>query len=202
MSNIGLVFFILLVGLETDTELIKRYARQVALIALPGMAVPFAISVGLAKFVFEQSTDQSQSFTTFFLFVSTVMAVTSLSVLSRVISELKLLNTVLGSVTIAAGALNDLIGYVLLALGSALGSGGKQINALYQLLVAFALFLLQWFVVRPVLFWLIGRTSFDMSGASRTRVPDHLLVITLLGALISAFITDACNLVSLFCRAG
>ena len=93
-SNIGLVFFILLVGLETDTDLIRKHAKRVALIALPGMAIPFAISVGLAKFLYDKSTDQSTNFSTFMLFVATVMAVTSLSILSRIISELKLLNTV------------------------------------------------------------------------------------------------------------
>lgn len=116
--------------------------------ALPGMAVPFGIAAGLAKLLYDVETDGSVQFSTFYLFVGTTMAVTSLSVLSRVLAELRLLSTTLGSVAIAAGACNDTIGvsgaqrlcmheahaaqYILLALASALAGGGKQINALFQ----------------------------------------------------------------------
>jgi Kef-type K+ transport system membrane component KefB len=74
------------------------------------MAVPFGISAGLAKLLYDIETDGSVQFSTFFLFVGTTMAVTSLSVLSRVLAELRLLSTTLGSVAIAAGACNDTIG--------------------------------------------------------------------------------------------
>lgn len=194
-SNIGLILFILLVGLETDTDTIIKNAKKVALIAIPGMAIPFAISVGLANFVYKRSTDQSQDFSTFMLFVATVMAVTSLSVLSRIVSELQLVNTLLGSLVIAAGALNDLLGYILLALGSSLATKGRQINALYELLVALAMFLVQWFIVRPLMFWWITKKSnFDLHGSSKQRVPAGLMAFTILGAFVSAFITEACNL--------
>ncbi|MCO5565744.1 hypothetical protein L7F22_019418 [Adiantum nelumboides] len=194
-SNIGLILFILLVGLETDTDTIIKNAKKVALIAIPGMAIPFAISVGLANFVYKRSTDQSQDFSTFMLFVATVMAVTSLSVLSRIVSELQLVNTLLGSLVIAAGALNDLLGYILLALGSSLATKGRQINALYELLVALAMFLVQWFIVRRLMFWWITKKSnFDLHGSSKQRVPAGLMAFTILGAFVSAFITEACNL--------
>ncbi len=191
MANIGLSFFLFLIGLETDTDLMAKYWQKVLLITLPGMAIPFGIAVGISRLIWMIETDQSVKFTTFFLFVGTVMAVTSLSVLSRIMAEMNILSTRLGCITIASGVCNDLIGYVLLALGSALGTGGKQIDALYQLLAAAGYIAMLWFVFRPVMNRLIVRSGFDMTTGADDRVPEHLLVIALCGALVSAFYTDA-----------
>ncbi|KAI3488098.1 hypothetical protein L1887_47877 [Cichorium endivia] len=191
MAGIGLSLFLFLIGLETDTDLMAKYWQKVLLITLPGMAIPFGIAVGIARLIWQVETDQTVKFTTFFLFVGTVMAVTSLSVLSRIMAEMNILSTRLGCITIASGVCNDLIGYVLLALGSALGTGGKQIDALYQLLAAAAYIALLWFVFRPLMNRLIVRSGFDMSPGAEDRVPEHLLVIALVGALVSAFYTDS-----------
>ncbi|PWN38719.1 hypothetical protein IE81DRAFT_350804 [Ceraceosorus guamensis] len=199
-SNIGLIIFMLLVGLETDVDLIVRYARQVALIALPGMAIPFGIAAGVSKLIYDVEGGTSATFTTFMLFLATTMAVTSLSVLSRVVAELKLLSTTLGSVVIAAGALNDLIGYVLLALGSALaagGSGSSRIDALYQLLIGVALAVFLWFVVRPFTFFWIRHSHFSLDGptsGSENKVPNSLLTFVIVGSLISSFVTQIAGL--------
>ncbi|SJX64774.1 related to potassium/hydrogen antiporter [Sporisorium reilianum f. sp. reilianum] len=191
MANIGLSLFLFLIGLETDTDLMAKYWQKVMLITLPGMAIPFGIAVGIARLIWQVETDQTVKFTTFFLFVGTVMAVTSLSVLSRIMAEMNILGTRLGCITIASGVCNDLIGYVLLALGSALGTGGKQIDALYQLLAAAGYIAILWFVFRPLMNHLIVRSGFDMTTGADDRVPEHLLVIALCGALVSAFYTDA-----------
>ncbi|SPO30961.1 related to potassium/hydrogen antiporter [Ustilago trichophora] len=191
MAGIGLSLFLFLIGLETDTDLMAKYWQKVLLITLPGMAIPFGIAVGISRLIWQLETDQTVNFTTFFLFVGTVMAVTSLSVLSRIMAEMNILSTRLGCITIASGVCNDLIGYVLLALGSALGTGGKQIDALYQLLAAAGYIAILWFVFRPFMNRLIIRSGFDMSTGAEDRVPEHLLVIALCGALISAFYTDS-----------
>ncbi|SPO29592.1 related to potassium/hydrogen antiporter [Ustilago trichophora] len=191
MAGIGLSLFLFLIGLETDTDLMAKYWQKVLLITLPGMAIPFGIAVGISRLIWQLETDQTVNFTTFFLFVGTVMAVTSLSVLSRIMAEMNILSTRLGCITIASGVCNDLIGYVLLALGSALGTGGKQIDALYQLLAAAGYIAILWFVFRPFMNRLIIRSGFDMTTGAEDRVPEHLLVIALCGALISAFYTDS-----------
>ncbi|CEH19609.1 Predicted K /H-antiporter [Ceraceosorus bombacis] len=161
-SNIGLIIFMLLVGLETDVDLIVRYARQVALIALPGMAIPFGIAAGVSKLIYDVEGGTSATFTTFMLFLATTMAVTSLSVLSRVVAELKLLSTTLGSVVIAA---------------------------------ALAVFL--WFVVRPFTFFWIRHSHFSLDGPTsgpENKVPNGLLTFVIVGSLISSFVTQIAGL--------
>ena len=196
-AGIGLSLFLFLVGLETDTDLMAKHLKRVTIIFLPGMAIPFAVAVGICKLIYEKEVigvmAEPPQFTTFFLFIATTMAVTSLSVLSRIMAEMGILSTMLGVSTIAAGVANDLVGYILLALGSALASGGKQIDALWELLTAVAFVLFLWFLVRPAMFWLLRRSEFDINDteSKHNKVPPHMMVIAVVGALVSAFFTDS-----------
>lgn len=190
MSSFGLVSFLFLVGVETDTDLIIKYWKSVVLITVPPFAASFAVCVGIAKLIYDHLGSQDVPFTTFFVFVGTVMAVTSLSVLSRVLAEMGLLTSRLGATSIAAGAANDTLGYCLLAIGSSLAGGGKQIFALYQLLAFTAYLLLLIVVWRPFLFWLIKREGIDLSPDSKDYVPRWLILIAVLGGLFSCCMSD------------
>lgn len=213
MSSFGLVTFLFLIGVETDTDLIVKNWKSVILITIPPFAASFAVSVGVAKLIYDTLTSQDVPFTTFFIFVGTVMAVTSLSVLSRVLAEMGLLTSRLGATTVAAGAANDTLGcvwmpctekrprmltivhatlhsYCLLAVASSLAGGGKQINALYQLLCFLAYLLVLIFIWRPILFWLIKRQGIDLSPDSNDYVPRWLILIGILGGLFSACMSD------------
>ena len=110
VAQTGLVVFLFLVGLETDTELMLAHWHSVLLITVPPFALTFGVAVGIARLFWDELTDGAQPFTTFFVFVGTVMAVTSLSVLSRVLSEMGILATKMGAMAIAAGAGNDTLG--------------------------------------------------------------------------------------------
>lgn len=191
VSSFGLVSFLFLVGVETDTDLIIKYWKSVVLITVPPFAASFAVAVGVSKIIYDKLSSQEAAFTTFFVFVGTVMAVTSLSVLSRVLAEMGLLTSRLGATTIAAGAANDTLGYCLLAIASSLAGGGKQIFALYQLLAFTAYLLVLIFIWRPILFWLlVKKEGIDLSPDSKDHVPRWLILIGVLGGLFSSFVGD------------
>lgn len=224
VAQIGLVVFLFLVGLETDTDLMLAHWHSVLLITVPPFALTFGVSVGIAHLFWQELTDGTQPFTTFFVFVGTVMAVTSLSVLSRILSEMGLLSTKMGAMSIAAGAGNDTLGeahtkrargvfwftltghtgllfaamapgYCLLAIASALAGGGQQIYALYQLLAFTAWLLILVFLWRPLLFrWLKAAGVNNMEANSHDHVPRLLIVAGVLGGLISSCVSDMVGL--------
>lgn len=80
---------------------------------------------------------------------------------------------------------------MLLALGSALGSGGAGIVALYELLAAAGFIAGLWFIYRPIMNQLLLRSGFDQHSDKEQKVPEHLLAIGIIGALVSAFYTDS-----------
>lgn len=133
-ANIGLVLFLFLVGLETDTRVISRNAKYSVVVAAGGMILPFGLGTGVAALVYNEFVDkETVSFGNFLLFVGVAFAyvigtiplwlhfssidrITAFPVLCRILTELNLLETTVGIVVLTAGVSNDIIAWVLLAL--------------------------------------------------------------------------------------
>ncbi|KAF7302231.1 hypothetical protein MIND_00790100 [Mycena indigotica] len=185
-ATIGLVFFLFLVGLEIDVRIVKRNARAASLISVAGLVIPLGLGAALGVGVYREFTDPKVNFGYFLLFVAVAIGITAFPVLCRILTELQLLDTTVGSVTLAAGVGNDVVGWVLLALTVALVNASDGLTALYVLLASagFVVFLL--FPVRWAYVWLARRTGSLEQGSPTTT----MMTITLIMILSSAFFTD------------
>jgi Kef-type K+ transport system membrane component KefB len=81
------------------------------------------------------------------------MSITAFPVLCRILTELKLLETEVGVVTLAAGVGNDVVGWALLALtvslvNAAAGGSGSSVNTVYILLCAIGWTIVSWFLIQ------------------------------------------------------
>ena len=130
--------------------------------------------------------DSSTDFIGFFLFIATSIAVTALSILSRVLVELNIIQTKLGAIAIAAGVCNDSIGYILLAISTAVSSGGDQLSALWELLCLIGAVLLEWFIVRHIISYFYRRNDYNLT--------TGVAALVLVGSMISAWFTDILGL--------
>ncbi|TIB06674.1 hypothetical protein E3P96_00247 [Wallemia ichthyophaga] len=185
-SNVGLALFLFLVGLETDIDLMKRLWKETMVTTIPGLLVPFGVSVGVSVLMYQEFADPSINFIGFFLFIATSMAVTALSILSRILVELNIISTKLGAIAIAAGVCNDAMGYILLAISTAVSSGGDQINALWELLCLIGEVIFMWFVTRHIISYFYRRNEYKLTTGIAT--------LTIVGALISSWFTDILGL--------
>ncbi|KAJ7228151.1 Sodium/hydrogen exchanger family-domain-containing protein [Mycena pura] len=185
-STIGLVFFLFLVGLEIDVRVLKRNARASAFISIAGLIVPLGLGAALGVGVYREFTDQSVNFGYFLLFTAVAVGITAFPVLCRILTELKLLDTTVGVVTLSAGVGNDVVGWILLALTVALVNASTGLTALYVLLASagFVVFLL--FPVRWGYVWLARRTG-SLEQGSPTPL---MMTLTLIMILAAAFFTD------------
>ena len=114
-------------------------------------------------------------------------------VLCRILTELNLLKTSVGIITLSAGVSNDVVGWILLALCVALVNAGSGLTALWVLLtcVGYALFL--FLAVRPIFMWYLRRSRALQDGPSQA-----VIVTTLLIALGSAFFTGVIGVHAIF----
>ncbi|KAJ7068839.1 Sodium/hydrogen exchanger family-domain-containing protein [Mycena amicta] len=185
-ATIGLVFFLFLVGLEIDVRIIKRNARAAGLISLAGLVVPLGLGAALGVGVYHEFINSDVNFGYFLLFTAVAIGITAFPILCRILTELQLLDTTVGTVTLAAGVGNDVVGWILLALTVALVNASTGLTALYVLLASagFVIFLLC--PVRWGYIWLARRTGSLEQGSPTTS----MMTATLLMILASAFFTD------------
>ncbi|KAK9240839.1 Sodium/hydrogen exchanger family-domain-containing protein [Lipomyces kononenkoae] len=190
VANIGLVFFLFLVGLELDIVLVTKNLRTAGSVAIAGMALPFALGVAVSYGLYHtyhiaDSGSTPVSFGLYALFIGVAMAITAFPVLARILTELKLLSTNVGTVVLSAGVTNDIVGWVLLALTVALVNASNGIVALWIILVACGWVLFLFLIVKPIF-----RYAARRSGSLDTGPTQLMMVFTFLVVLVSAFFTS------------
>ncbi|KAK6158007.1 hypothetical protein DH2020_005321 [Rehmannia glutinosa] len=191
MANVGLLYFLFLVGVEMDIGVIKRTGKKALVIAVAGMILPFLIGVSFA-FVLHQSTEFVR-LGTFILFLGVALSVTAFPVLARILAELKLLNTDIGRVAMSAALINDMCAWILLAFAIALAENEAMSLASIWVILSSAVFVVFCvYVVRPLITWMIRRTP---EGES---ISEFYICLILTGVMISGFITDAIGTHSVF----
>ncbi|KAJ6515377.1 Sodium/hydrogen exchanger family-domain-containing protein [Mycena sanguinolenta] len=185
-STIGLVLFLFLIALEIDVRLIKRHIRSSATISIAGLVVPLGMGAALGVGVYRNFIDPSVNFGYFLLFTAVAVGITAFPVLCRILTELKLLDTTVGVVTLSAGVGNDVVGWILLALTVALVNASTGLTALYVLLACVGFVIFLFYPVRMAYVWLVRRT-----GSLEQGSPTPLtMTVTLLLIMSSAFFTD------------
>ncbi|KAL6228012.1 hypothetical protein ACLB2K_001966 [Fragaria x ananassa] len=191
MANVGLLYFLFLVGLEMDIAVIRRMGKRAVIIAVAGMILPFAIGAAFSFLIHDRGQSMNQG--TFILFLGVALSVTAFPVLARVLAELKLVNTELGRIALSSALVNDMCAWALLALAIALAENDStSLASLYVILSSIAFVCFCIFVVRPAVCWIIRRTP---EGESFS---EFYICLILTGVMISGFVTDAIGTHSVF----
>ncbi len=125
VSWLGVLFLLVVTGLETDLNLIVRKGKTALLISLGGIVVPFVTGLGLGWFLPENFLVNPAQRLIFSLFIATAMSISAVPVIAKVLIDLKLLRRDIGQVTLAAGMTDDTLGWILLSVVSGLASSGK-----------------------------------------------------------------------------
>ncbi|KAI5656351.1 hypothetical protein M9H77_25144 [Catharanthus roseus] len=191
MANIGLLYFLFLVGVEMDLSVIRRTGKKALIIALAGMVLPFLIGA-LFSFMLDETKGEKHN-GTFVLFLGVALSVTAFPVLARILAELKLLNTEMGRLALSSALINDMCAWILLVVAIAMAENDSTTLASFWVIlssIGFVLFCL--FIIRPLISWVIRRTP---EGES---ISDFNLCLILTGVMISGFITDSIGTHSVF----
>lgn len=125
VSWLGVLMLLVLTGLETDVGLIARKGKGAAAISLGGIAVPFITGVALGFMLpsdFNAKPDQELVFA---LFIGTAMSISAIPVIAKVLMEMNVIRRDIGQVTLAAGMIDDTVGWILLSIVAGMARSGS-----------------------------------------------------------------------------
>ncbi len=151
LSTVGLILFLFLVGMELDYEQLSRERKTAVISSGASIFVPFAMGALLAHSLRIRFAPHGIGRIPFVIFLGIAMSITAFPVLARILEERGLQNTPLGVTAILCAAVNDLIGWLLLALALTLiGADGGSASLPIRLAGLAGYLLLMLGIVRPL----------------------------------------------------
>ncbi|MCC6456204.1 MAG: cation:proton antiporter [Caldilineaceae bacterium] len=132
VSQVGVVIYMFLVGIEFNTDVIQRRLRSAASVSITGIIVPFTLGCLLALLFMNDATFFAPEVAGWegMLFIAASMSITAFPMLARIIYERGLAGTSLGTLALAAGAIDDAAAWCILAIVLASFSGNTTIAIL------------------------------------------------------------------------
>jgi len=193
LSQVGLLIFMFLVGLELDLGHLRELGRAAVMTSQVSIIVPFILGSTFAVYLYPRVSDPSVSFTGFTLFMGAAMSVTAFPVLARILIERNMLRTRVGSVAIACAAVDDVTAWCILA-GIVVVVRASSLELPVWLTVSglAAFVLLMGLIVRPAL------RRLEMVYEKLGNLTQDLIAIILLVVLASGWITETLGVHALF----
>jgi Kef-type K+ transport system membrane component KefB len=179
LAMVGVAFFMFIVGLEVDHQLLRGLRAKTGVIVLGSTTVPFTLGVGAALWLARDHVPRDRL--GYVLFMGTAMSITAFPVLARILDDRRITRTPLGSLALSSAAVGDLIAWTMLAVVVAIaGTGG---NPLWRISLVVPFVLGVFFLGRPALNRVLSASSVhgpdDPAGSGRMLT---VVVASLLGA--------------------
>ncbi|XP_040959819.1 cation/H(+) antiporter 15 [Gossypium hirsutum] len=192
MANVGLVYFLFLVGVEMDLTVLRKTGKRALAVAIGGMILPFVVGICFT-IVLHERKPKSLNTATYILLLGVTLSVTAFPVLARILFELKLINSEIGKLAMSSALLNVMCAWILLAFVIATADNdAKSFASLWVLLACVGFVVVCIVFVRPAITWMVGTTS------EGEPLSEFTICVILTGAMISGFITDAIGTHSVF----
>jgi Kef-type K+ transport system membrane component KefB len=192
LSQLGLLLFMFLVGLELDVALVRKRGHTAVVVSQVSIVVPFTLGAALAFFLHPRLSDPGTPVWLFAAFFGTAMSITAFPVLARILAERKLLRSDLGSVAISCAAVNDVTGWLLLAAIVLFARAPVGGMALWMVLTGTAAYvvIMVW-LVRPAVRRL--ERHYEVNGIGQGALASVLLLL-----LVSSWTTERLGLHAVF----
>ena len=181
----GIVFLVLIGGLETRLGILRSARGAVLGGWLGGFFLPFIAGFGLGLLFPDELVPAAIDRPVFALFLATAMSISAVPVIARILMDLELYRTRVGMVILSSAIADDTIGWVVLSIVAGFASGGVQMGAVLRTLLLTAGFLIVAFTVGKKLMRKAMRLS------SRLRVPYPQVSMMLLMVFAFGAITQA-----------
>jgi Kef-type K+ transport system membrane component KefB/nucleotide-binding universal stress UspA family protein len=186
VAQLGILFLLLLAGMETDLRLAMRLRRSAAGISIAGIAVPFACGFLLGEAMPEHLVPDPENRLVMSLFLGTALAISSVKIVATVVREMDFLRRNIGQLIVASAIIDDTIGWVVIAFTFSLAkSGTVDIASIATSVLGTLAFMIASFTIgRRIVFEIIRVTNDNF----KSDLPVLSAIIAIMGAI--AMFTD------------
>jgi len=198
VSQVGLSLYMFIVGMEFKVDRFRSRASTAISISVAGMVTPFVLGAGLALWLHAQGGYFPEKVRWFeaSLFLGASLCITAFPMLARIIVENGLAGTTLGTLALAAGALDDVAAWCLLAIVISSVDPSSQ-AALFAIGGGAVYASIVFLVLRPALKWIEPRVVSSKSSEAES-LPSTILITVLALVMLSSFITDKIGVYAVF----
>jgi Kef-type K+ transport system membrane component KefB/nucleotide-binding universal stress UspA family protein len=124
ISQLGILMLLLLTGMETDLQLVKRVGRAAVTVAAAGVAVPFVCGFALGELLPDRLLPNPDARLVTAIFLGTALSISSVKIVAMVVREMDFMRRDLGQIIVASAILEDTIGWIIIAVALGLASAG------------------------------------------------------------------------------
>lgn len=180
LATLGILLLLFLAGLELNIKKVKETARDSLLVSLTSAILPFVLGFSFITIFLPQ-----YGFLTALIFGGALM-VTSEATKVKVLMDLNCLNTKLGAVMLAAGAIDDVFEVLFLSLVVVMGKGGSLIE-----LATVPLEMIVFIVIAFISFRVISKILHHLD--KFTKDETELFSIVMIFILVLAALSESLN---------
>jgi len=192
LSQIGLILFMFVVGMELDLNVLKNKAHEAVVISHASIILPFTLGIGLAYFTYKSFAPEGISFLSFGLFLGIAMSITAFPVLARIVQERGIHKTRIGTMVITCAAADDITAWCMLAAVIAIVKAGSFESSLYIIALSAVYVLVMIYIVKPFL-----KRIGDLH-TSREKISKPIVAIFFITLILSAYLTEVIGIHALF----
>lgn len=110
LAELGVLFLMLLAGLETDLKQMMKVGKVAAYAALGGVIAPMAFGIGVTLILLPRVGIYTA------IFAGTILTATSVSITAQTLKELGKLRSKEGTTILGAAVIDDIVGIIILSL--------------------------------------------------------------------------------------
>lgn len=151
LSQIGLVIFMFIIGMELDVTVLKKKASSAIFISHTSIIFPYLLGVLLSLYLFDEFAPEGVSFLSFGLFMGIAMSITAFPVLARIIQERGITKSPLGVMAITCAAVDDISAWCILAIIIAIVNAGTVYIAIVTLIISIFFIAVMILLIQPLL---------------------------------------------------
>lgn len=181
VGQLGVLLLVGITGTHLDLGMLRRQGLTAARVSISGLLIPLGLGIGLGLYLPSSVTGGKSETWVFALFLGVAMCVSAIPVIAKTLSDMRLLHRNIGQLTLAAGMIDDAVGWLLLSVVAAaattgITTGHVSLSVVY--LIAFVVF-------AATIGRLLVRRVMTMTAKSTENGPAvaAAVIIVLLGAV-------------------